>query len=81
MTRPVIFDCDGVLVDSEDLAWRAWREVLAPHGIELTAEDEHGLTGRTDSDVYQLVAERGLLDGEAATLDRVEACSMGCSPT
>jgi beta-phosphoglucomutase-like phosphatase (HAD superfamily) len=71
VTRPVIFDCDGVLVDSEDLAWRAWREVLAPHGVELTAEDEHGLTGRTESDVYRLVAGRGTLDGEEATLDQV----------
>ena len=71
MTRPVIFDCDGVLVDSEDLAWRAWRQVLGPHGIELTDEDEHGLTGRTDSDVYRLAAGRGSLDGEEATLDRV----------
>ncbi len=71
MTRPVIFDCDGVLVDSEDLAWRAWRQVLATYGIELTNEDEHALTGRTDSDVYRLVAERGSIDGEDATLDRV----------
>ena len=71
MTRPVIFDCDGVLVDSEDLAWRAWRQVLAPHGIELTAEDEQGLTGRTDTDVYRLVADRGLHAGEEVTLDRL----------
>ncbi len=71
MTRPVIFDCDGVLVDSEDLAWRAWREVLAPHGIELTAEDEQGLTGRTDTDVYRLAADRGLHAGEEVTLDRL----------
>ena len=60
-----------MLVDSEDLAWQAWRQVLAPYGVELTAEDEHALTGRTDSDVYRLVAGRGSLDGEEAILDRV----------
>ena len=31
----VIFDCDGTLVDSEPLAWRAWRDVLAGYGYEL----------------------------------------------
>jgi HAD superfamily hydrolase (TIGR01509 family) len=38
----VVFDCDGTLVDSEPLAWRAWRDVLAEHGYELRPEDiEH----------------------------------------
>ena len=60
-----------MLVDSEDLAWLAWRQVLAPYGVELTAEDEHALTGRTDSDVYRLFAGRVPLDGEEAILDRV----------
>jgi HAD superfamily hydrolase (TIGR01509 family) len=35
----VIFDCDGVLVDSEMLSVRADIECLAEHGIELTAEE------------------------------------------
>jgi beta-phosphoglucomutase-like phosphatase (HAD superfamily) len=32
----VIFDCDGVLIDSELLSVRAGRECLAECGIELT---------------------------------------------
>jgi HAD superfamily hydrolase (TIGR01509 family) len=35
----VIFDCDGVLIDSELLSIRADRECLAECGIELSAED------------------------------------------
>jgi len=37
MTGPdlIIFDCDGVLVDSELLSCRCLTEVLAAHGIEL----------------------------------------------
>ena len=37
MTRPdlIIFDCDGVLVDSELLSCRCLIEALAAHGIEL----------------------------------------------
>ena len=35
----VIFDCDGVLIDSELLSVRADRECLAEDGIELSAEE------------------------------------------
>lgn len=31
----VLFDFNGVLVDDEPLHWRAFREVLLPHGIRL----------------------------------------------
>ncbi|MBI5865028.1 MAG: HAD family phosphatase [Planctomycetes bacterium] len=34
-----IFDCDGVLVDSEPLANRVMAELLAEHGIPLTPEE------------------------------------------
>ena len=37
MTQPdlIIFDCDGVLVDSEVLSCRCLSEVLARYGIDL----------------------------------------------
>ncbi len=35
----VIFDCDGVLIDSELLSVRADRECLAECGIELSADE------------------------------------------
>ena len=34
----VIFDCDGVLVDSEAIANRVWVELLAEHGLTVTSE-------------------------------------------
>jgi len=38
MTKPelVIFDCDGVLIDSEHLALQSLIEILAGHGVSLT---------------------------------------------
>jgi HAD superfamily hydrolase (TIGR01509 family) len=36
----VIFDCDGVLVDSEVLSSRAHAEALTRHGYPITAEQE-----------------------------------------
>jgi beta-phosphoglucomutase len=34
----LIFDFDGVLADTEPLYWRAWVELLRPHGIVLSWE-------------------------------------------
>lgn len=36
--RAVIFDCDGVLVDSEVLAFRAAVDLLARYGVEIALE-------------------------------------------
>ena len=38
-TELIIFDCDGVLIDSEGLAHQAWIEALAEYGIHITLED------------------------------------------
>ncbi len=40
-SRPdsLILDFDGVLADTEPLYWRAWAELLLPHGIKLTWEE------------------------------------------
>jgi HAD superfamily hydrolase (TIGR01509 family) len=39
MTDLIIFDCDGVLIDSEVLSCRCLSDVLASHGIELDVEE------------------------------------------
>lgn len=59
MVEAVVFDCDGVLVDSESLAWEAWRRVLGTYDVEVTEDDMQGLTGRSQSDVYAAFAARG----------------------
>jgi HAD superfamily hydrolase (TIGR01509 family) len=37
----IIFDCDGVLVDSEPLSMRADVEILAHHGIKISEAEAH----------------------------------------
>lgn len=71
--RPVIFDLDGTLVDSEPLYWEAARGVLAAHGAgEFTWEEHARFIGIStvetmaalrreyglDAPVEQLVAEK-----------------------
>lgn len=54
----VVFDCDGVLVDSEDLSWEGWRRVLGRRGVELLDADVSALTGRTLDDCLAHFADR-----------------------
>ena len=52
----VIFDCDGVLVDSEILASRTVLEMLAPYGFTMDPE-EYGrrYTGKVEEDIIDIV--------------------------
>jgi HAD superfamily hydrolase (TIGR01509 family) len=60
-SRPVavIFDCDGVLVDSEGLASRVEAELAREVGLTLTPDEAHDLfLGKTVEGVLALIAER-----------------------
>ena len=43
----VIFDCDGLMFDSERASKRNWRRICAKHGLELTDEFYENVTGTT----------------------------------
>lgn len=56
--QAVVFDMDGVLIDSEPLWRKAEMAVMARYGIHLTEEDCKRLTGlRTDEVVKQIAAD------------------------
>jgi len=58
MPELVIFDCDGVLVDTERVYNRAWAEVLPTLGLPWQAIDcARNLSGRTLPDCQSIVAE------------------------
>lgn len=62
MARPIIFDCDGVLVDSEQIGWAALETVLQRYGVaQVSAEDRAELAGATYSVDYAHFAARGNL--------------------
>ena len=58
--QAILWDNDGVLVDTEELYYRATRELLAELGIELTEADFIELSLRRGSSCFDLAHERGV---------------------
>jgi beta-phosphoglucomutase len=56
--RGVIFDVDGVLVDSEPLHQRAWEQILAEFGITLSSAQFHLLMGKTTHQILAMYFEQ-----------------------
>ncbi|MGB9605273.1 MAG: HAD family hydrolase [Bryobacteraceae bacterium] len=53
----ILFDFDGVLADTEPLHWEAWRDAVAPLGINLTWEVYRTqMIGVSDRDVVAFLA-------------------------
>lgn len=53
MEEALIWDCDGVLVDSEPLSTAAWQAVLLRRGVRATPADLDRFTGRSDDAVLE----------------------------
>ena len=66
----VIFDMDGVLVDSYRAHLRSWRDTAARHGLALTDADFARTFGRTSRDIIRsLWPDRFAGDDEVAQFD------------
>lgn len=56
--RLVIFDCDGVMIDSEIIAARAQSRALAEHGIAITPQEAaRRFAGIPDADMWQTLQD------------------------
>ena len=58
--KVIIFDCDGVIVDSEMIALERTRAVLRRHGLELTADQAREQFLGVSAKAIQRMAEREL---------------------
>lgn len=63
----VVFDCDGVLVNSEELAWEAWTEALREHGYETGTDEFHSRIGVSRAENLAWYAERAGIADPART--------------
>ncbi len=67
-TRAIVFDLDGVLVDSEPVHWRAAQRLVAPHAI---SEEEYArFTGVAITPFMEWVRARFELAGSIEALTR-----------
>jgi HAD superfamily hydrolase (TIGR01509 family) len=60
LNRPglVIFDCDGVLVDSEHIGARIWSECLRAEGFPITLEDLRESSGISGAALAEMIRRR-----------------------
>ncbi len=70
MFEAIIFDMDGVLVDSEPLGMEAMRRVMAGQGIAYSEEDNEEFLGRTTLEECRILRERHGLAPPAEELTR-----------
>ena len=76
MEEALIWDCDGVLVDSEPLSTAAWQAVLLRRGVRATPADLDRFTGRSDDAVLEhyrrITGDRleGILEEREAEFER-----------
>ncbi len=62
MLRAVIFDFDGVIIDSEALHLRAFNKALAQFDVEIKTEDYYkDYLGLTDADCFKMLRRQGRL--------------------
>jgi HAD superfamily hydrolase (TIGR01509 family) len=54
----VIFDSDGVVVDSEHHSLQSFTDAMADQGITLTPEDMHDCCGLTDESIIRKIEEK-----------------------
>ncbi|PIY95942.1 MAG: hypothetical protein COY66_05395 [Candidatus Kerfeldbacteria bacterium CG_4_10_14_0_8_um_filter_42_10] len=59
MLKGIIFDIDGVLIDTEGFQYQGWVEVLSPQGVSLDKEDYiKNYAGKTASFIEQELIEQ-----------------------
>lgn len=69
MRRAVIFDMDGVLVDSYGAHYESWRALASEHGLEMTETRFRATFGQTSREIIRRLWGAGLDDVRVAELD------------
>ncbi len=72
----VVFDMDGVLVDSEPMHVEAMRELLVPLGVPYTDADNEEFFGFTDPEVFRALRARYGLEPDEYELTRRRAARL-----
>ena len=57
MGKYILFDMDGVLVNTEPMHFEIWKKVFKEKGIDIDYEHYKGCIGSTRSFLYNLIKE------------------------
>ena len=71
MDKPIgfIFDLDGVLADTVELHYRAWKQIAAQINVPFTREDMNGFLGRRRRDcLLDLLGDQQIADADLQAL-------------
>ena len=68
MFRAIIFDMDGIIVDSEPAHVQAEKKVFKKHGVTASREDLRYFVGRTDEDVMTYIKQKYNITAEVEYL-------------
>jgi HAD superfamily hydrolase (TIGR01509 family) len=72
--RAIVFDMDGLMIDSESVYWAAGRQIAARHGKTVKDETLGRMMGRSPLESVRLFAEElGLTETPQALLETREA--------
>jgi len=75
LSRAVLWDLDGTLVDSEDYHWQSWRDALEPEGLAITYEQFLASFGKKNDPIMRewlgagYTAERAMRLADAKEAD------------
>lgn len=69
--KPLIFDMDGVLINTEPLHYRLWKQVIGELGVEIDYDRYQHCIGSTVSFFFGLIKENYGIDLEAHPEARV----------
>lgn len=73
----VIFDLDGVLVDTAEYHFQGWRRLAEELGVEFTREDNERLKGVSRMESLDIILEIGEIELDDEERRRAAACKNG----
>ena len=69
MLYGVIFDMDGVLIDSFEPHKRSWQQMARERGVKMTDEQFAATFGRTSRDIIRRLWNEGVSDEQIRQMD------------
>jgi len=70
MIRGLVFDCDGTLVDTMPLHYRAWRSVCDRHGLVFEEERFYALGGVGSIEIFRMLLAEQKVKGDPVALSK-----------